>query len=285
MGSRSSFQIFLDAEGDGGEYRYSNRPGEVQRPHIIDRGDCLVVQAELSEVVHGTLTPNGERATILVTDFIFLPSKSSRRFKTASISMRFESLDDTAGDIEVTDIAPRGHFSLHRTTKQVELTRSSNASLQGGTIVTGCAGIGWEKKEKEDRVDHTTLSGTIRLEGRNFGGKNSARWSMSENKAQFSGIPTWLRTVTRLRRVEKQSDAKTRFSAMAEVKCSVDFASSMEESRDRLLGRIPEDDPVIFDPGEKPTTSVFDVENLGSVDLDAHSSVIETTFLPDTIEN
>ena len=273
-----AYQIYLDPQGHGGEYRYKNAPGEVQRPHLIDRGGSLQVLADLSEVVHGRLTPDGEPATIIVTDFEFVPSKTSRRFKTASITLRFESADSSVNDVEVSDIAPRGHYSLNRTTKHVELTRTTNASIQGGTVVSANAGFGWELKEAQDIEDQTSLSGTIRLEGRDFGGKNTARWTMSENRAQNSGIPTFLRTVTRLRRRQRKPGPIVCFNAVIEIKCSVDFASAVEENRDRLFGRIHEDDPVIFDPLQRPTTTEFDGQRLASYDLKAYSAIIETIW-------
>ncbi|KAF2269527.1 hypothetical protein CC78DRAFT_612482 [Lojkania enalia] len=279
-----TFQVVLDPEGEGGFLRYQNAPGEVQRRHLVDRGNSLVVQGELVEVVHGKLSPSGDDGSILVTDFHFLPSKNSRRFKYAAVTMRFESDDPSVADVEVLDIAPKGHQSLLPTTKTVELTRSANANISSGTIVNAEAGLGWELKESTEKQHQTTLSGTIRLEGRPYGGKNTARWTMSENKSQKAGIPTLLRTVTLLRRKQKKEGQVARFQAEVDIKCSVDFASSLEEGMDGLFGRIPKDDAVIFDPNQPPTTVKFSTEELAKQNLSEHCAVVTTTMLYDTVK-
>ncbi|KAF2798983.1 hypothetical protein K505DRAFT_232070 [Melanomma pulvis-pyrius CBS 109.77] len=279
-----SFQVVLNPEGDGGHFRYENAPGEIQRPHLVDRGNSLVIQGELVEVVHGTLSPNGDHGTIIVTDFLFLPSKNSRRFKYAAITLRFESEDPSASEVEVIDISPKGHQSMLPTNKTVELTRSANASVTGGTVVSAGAGLAWEPKESQDKTFETVLAGTIRLEGRAFGGKNTARWTTSENPEAESGIPTLLRTVTLLKRKEKREGGNMRFKAAVEIRCKVDFVSSLGEGRNSLLGRIPKDDPVIFDPKEPPTTTVFGTEELRAQNLAQHSAVVSTTMLSNTVQ-
>lgn len=71
MAEGTFFTITLEEAGEpGGELRVKNLGGtEVQRKHIIDRSDLMVVQADLTEVVHGNLSENGPRSTLVVIDF------------------------------------------------------------------------------------------------------------------------------------------------------------------------------------------------------------------------
>lgn len=278
-----TFQVILDPEGEGGSLRYQNAPGEVQRRHLVDRGNSLVVQGELVDVVHGRLSPLGDDGTIIITDFHFIPSKNSRRFKNAAVTLRFKSDDPAAADVEVLDSAPKGHHSLLATTETVELTKSANANIAAGTVVTAGAGLGWELKHSTEKKHQTTLSGSIRLEGRPYGGKNTVRWTISENPSQKTGIPTMLRTAVLLRRKQKQDGDAVKFLAEVDIRCSVDFVSSLEEGVDSLVGRIPRDDPVIFDPTQPPTTTTFDIEELAKQNLTTHCAVLTTTMLHGTV--
>ncbi|KAF2729241.1 hypothetical protein EJ04DRAFT_568800 [Polyplosphaeria fusca] len=220
----ATFDVVLDPEGDGGFFRYQNGPGEVQRRHLVDRGNSLVVQGELAEVVHGKLSPDSDdEATLVVTDFHFVPSKASRRFKSAAITLRFEAEASADSAVEVVEISPK------------------ESKSPGG------------------------LSGTIRLEGRPYGPKNTARWIVSE-KDEF-GIPRRIRTVTLLRRKARKEGGNARFLAEVEIKTKVDFASTAEAAFDSLLGRTPKDEPVIFDPEHPSTTTRFGTESLDNVDL------------------
>jgi hypothetical protein len=278
MSETTSLRIYLDSTGDG-SYHVKNDKDEVQRQHLVDRGNALMVQADLVEVVHGRLTPGGDSATLIITDFRFIPTKASRRFQSAMIIVRFSGAKSGSSDPEVVDIAPRGDFSLQPTQKKVELTRSENLSAQGGGAgVTAGAGLGWELEESYEE-DQTTLAGTIRLEGREYGGKNTAKWVLIENQVQKSGLPTLLRTAILLKRRKTNYRAEERFQATIEIKADIDFVSSVEDVIDRVLGRVPKDDPVIFDPLMKPTNTNIDPDNLGRVDLKNLMACITTINL------
>ncbi|KAL9636666.1 MAG: hypothetical protein Q9164_002685 [Protoblastenia rupestris] len=281
----TGFEIQLDPVGEGGSYRYKNAPGQVQRPHWVDRGDTLVVQGELVECLHGRIS-GSDLGSLIIAEFRFLPSKNSRRFKNATIAMRMKSEDPSSADVEVINVSPQGHFSMVPTTKQLELTRSANASIEGsGAPIKPVVGLSWELKESTEKIDRTSLTGTVRLEGREYGGKNTARWTLSENSTQKTGIPTLIRTGILLKRREDRPGSNERFQAEIEIRTTVDFVSSIGEGTDKLFGRIPEDDPIIFDPKEPPLTEKFDVDinNLASKDLTELSAVVTDTMLTNTV--
>jgi hypothetical protein len=276
MSLDSTFIIDLNPAGDGGAFRIKNAPGEITRDHIIDRGQDLVVQANIVEVIHGKLQPNGDPATLIVTEFFFVSTKPGRRFTSAIITYRFTSVDSAGVGPDVIDIAPKGHFSMHQTKKHVESGRSAQLSLQGpaGPVNPGVT-FAMDLKQSYDTKDQITLSGTMRIEGREFGGKDTARWALMENGVQKSGIPTEVRTAILLKR--RHDEAEKRFHAVVEVAAGVDLVSSLGNISKKVLGRIPKDDPVIFDPQHPLGVR----EDLAKEDLQKLSAIKITKMLSD----
>lgn len=287
MSDDSGFIIPLLPVGDeGSSFRVRNAPGgEIQRPHLVDRGSDFTVQGDLVSVLHGHFTPEGDQATLIIAEFRFLSSKSSRRFRRAMITWQFANSDPNDGtDPEVVRIAPYGHFSINPTSKSVETKRSANISAQAGLGV-GSLGTGaaWELTESINKKDQTTLAGTIRLEGRTYGESNTARWTFSENKSQSDGIPTLLRAAVLLRR---KSDAQ--FVATIKIDAKVDMLYSLGNQFQRLFGDTWNDDLVYFDPQLKPTGEPLvdiDPENLSSYDLKSITAVESTTVISTRIES
>ena len=277
-----SFKIGLGEIGDeGAEYheRRRNEIGQIQRQNVVDRNGRLVVQCDLSEVVHGQLSSDvnsSEPATVIIFDFRFLPTRQSCRFTNVDISVTFR---DEKGrgwyDPEVRQIAPLGRFSLQPTTKKIELKRSGNASLSGGAVVPVGAGFACELTQSVSQTFEMRVVGmTTFAKGKASGRKNIARWSLLENTSQTSGVPSYLRTAVLLCR-RPGDDEGSQFTASVEIDARVDFVSSLRN----MFGSIPEDDPVIFDPREKPTTTEIDKEDLGNVKLSNKSAVVATTYL------
>ncbi|KAI9779171.1 MAG: hypothetical protein M1839_007706 [Geoglossum umbratile] len=263
------FVVDLCPTGDeGATYHIKNAPGgEIQRPHLVDRGSSLVVQGDLVQVLHGTLSPDGAPATLLVVDFNFVSMELSRRFKSAKITLRFaDARSRFDQDPEVIRIAPCGYFSIHPTQKREEVKRSVNLSAQAGGAVAGVnTGFGWELTESVERQDQTTLAGTIRLEGRTYGPKDTARWVLMENVTQKSGVPANLRGAILL----KRKNFDDQFIATIQIEAEVDLISSTRS----LFGRIPKDDPVVFDPNYAPTSEGFDLDNLEGYALETLSGL------------
>ena len=73
MASGDSFCFFLAEEDAAGRLRVENLPdgdpGRYERERISERDDIVPVLADLTEVVHGTLSENGPPATLIVMDF------------------------------------------------------------------------------------------------------------------------------------------------------------------------------------------------------------------------
>jgi hypothetical protein len=139
-----AFAIEVNPDGDGGAYRIRNMDGEINRPTIVERGDSLFIQAELVAAVHGKLDKtSGAPASLIITDFWFLPGKKSRRFTWAKITYDCSGPNpkDVASGPTVKSIAPRGHFSLHPTLKHVEAGRAAKILAQ---VAAGPVSPGWK---------------------------------------------------------------------------------------------------------------------------------------------
>lgn len=275
MSEAFQFVVPLFAEGDeGSAFRLINTPGgEEQRPHIIQYGSDLAVHADLFSVQHGTFTPGGEAATLVVIDFRFVGSEShARRFRKAMIDVRFAPWNQPVGsehDPEVSSIAPFGFFAWNPSTQEEEsgisLTVSANT---GGSGALG-VGAGWKTTKKVKKEDRTTLFGSMRIEGdRNYGGQNTARWTASENGIERHGIPSLLRTAIL---VKPKSEGK--FRAFVEIKTDVDILYGAKKRIDKYFGkRIV--DPVYFDTEANrkpfgPALTGVQMTNLSMCDLKA----------------
>ncbi|KAH6851064.1 hypothetical protein B0I37DRAFT_127793 [Chaetomium sp. MPI-CAGE-AT-0009] len=270
----------LNQEGEGGAYRIKNVPGEINRSTIVERGESLVVQADLIAAIHGKAidkeAPKGAPATLVVTDFWFIPGKHSRRFTWAKITFTFQGENGAAGPA-VVNMAPKGHYSLHPMPVQVEKERSIGLSLEApiGPVTPGVS-VQWGLKTAYEKTDQVSLSGFTRTLGRDFGPKNSAVWTLAENATTSSGIPTRLRTAVLLKRKVHQ----TRFQATVDIEVDADLVSKTGFVIKRLLGKVPVDDPVVFDA----TVSLENEEvkaNVSSLGdgLDGHCRVESTTKL------
>ncbi|KAI5786977.1 hypothetical protein DFH27DRAFT_574589 [Peziza echinospora] len=270
----SHFTIGLFDEGDeGAAFRLRNGVGELQRPYILDRNTSyLNLQGDLVNVVHGTLTPGGKRATLIISEFRFLSSDRTRKFRHAVIKFIFSQNEtQNAGCPKVLSIAPEGHYSINVT----RLAEMKRAKLGIGIEVSSPLGVPgkihgewkWEAASSVEKNDRGSLVGLKRVEGKFIGKavKNSARWTLSENQSQNDGLPTFLRVAVL---VELQNDCK--YEAEVEVTAKVDTAYAIKNSAIARIFKGERVDPIIFDPvspplGDLPTD--IDLANLSTAPI------------------
>ena len=280
------FSINLLRTGsEGSAFRTQNAPGgEFQRENLVDRSSDFVVQGGLVNVIHGRFSPGGDEATLIVAEFRFHSSKASRRFRQATIELLFSSTSDGFRDPEVVKISPMGKNSLNPTYESQELKRTigATAEVNGGSLlpVKVGANVVWEDGKSFDKEYRATVTGVMRIEGRNYGSKNQANWVMLENKsaANRDGIPTLLRTAILLRR--KNAGI---FTATIQIKTKVDTRDSIYSKLENLLGKTPKDDPVFFNPDLPPMGDVpsdMEIGNLSGYDLGKLSTVVSMNFIP-----
>ena len=65
------------------------------------------------------------------------------------------------------------------------------------------------------------------------------------------------------------------------VKVKVKVNADLKTGLERILGRLPKNDPVMFDPSLPPTNNLkeYDLGNLGAFNLDAASDLTFSTLL------
>ncbi|KAE9368897.1 hypothetical protein N431DRAFT_428635 [Stipitochalara longipes BDJ] len=263
-------------EGDeGSAYRTQNDPSHPhQRSNIVERQGSVDVRCVAVDVVHGSLEPDGAPATLLVFDFQFDARRRARRILEAHMSFTFASAGSGSGSDSgpiVLNMAPKGRMTVVQTQQTETITRSGEANAGGGALgATLGGGLKWEKSVSRETSDATTVVGSLDLVGRNFGASNGVSWALLENRSVNTGVPAFVRTAVLLQR----ADHETEFHATFKICAQADLRSSIE----RLFGKTPKDDPILYDPSLPPTNKLrkYEVDNLGKIDLNDLSAVAFT---------
>lgn len=109
-----------------------NDPSDsIRRIDIVDRGSSTFnVQVTLVGAIHGQLSPDGERASLIAFECRFMSSRPSRRIMSAQVATRFKA---AAGGIGNGDGAPE---VLNFTPKLVQLVRDLSKLNLGGCRVS-----------------------------------------------------------------------------------------------------------------------------------------------------
>ncbi len=127
----NQFRVTLAPDDDSGDaelkfnVRGTNFSGEEQQESQIDVtiGNSLVALADMIQVYHGTLVPNGSPATLIVMKFVFEASGNYRRFKNVEAKMTFSKADDATTAPQVVDITPKGTWAISRSKIPEETTQ------------------------------------------------------------------------------------------------------------------------------------------------------------------
>ena len=272
------FDIGLSKTGDlNSHFRTQNDPSDPgQRVNIIERKGSVDIRCSCLDVVHGDFCTSGDLfATLIVLQFRFDPRKVARRFHSVNVNLEFKAMEAKEIGPEVFAISPNGRMSLVPTTQHEDTKRNLSLQLGGAAPFAGITAegnVGWEKCVSRDTSDQTTVTGSIDLKGRNYGPSNCVSWILLENKSLETGVPPSLRTAILLRR--KHEDP---FQCVVEIDAKVDFRSTLERVFG-FKGRVPKDDPVLFDPKIISTEKLqkYNEKELGSFDME---SVCDVTFM------
>ncbi|KAJ8124126.1 hypothetical protein ONZ43_g81 [Nemania bipapillata] len=260
----TTFDLELYPVREGTEFRVRDEPGEVERAHIIDEETSgLLVQVDLSTIVHGR---NSDRpATLIGIIFHFSGVSSKRRFRQVQISIRFEDEKKRVPyDPEVVKLWPQGDVTLNTAEATIENTKAISGSFTvGATCMSGNLGWTQEPYIVHRKKDRTYLFGAKRIEGRNYGKRNTVRLKLFENEAQESGVITELRTAILLNR--KSDD---RFLAHVMINATADLVHSAKKITKEPFRTSQASDPIMFDPSRSQDTSLeptgIDIGNLGT---------------------
>ncbi|KAL9639491.1 MAG: hypothetical protein Q9204_001066 [Flavoplaca sp. TL-2023a] len=264
----ADWDICMPLIGDAGHhagFRYKNRPGETERPYITgyDRNGTAVL-GRLYHVVHG-FRREGKNppATLIVFEWVFRPGPL-RRFRDVDIEVIFAAhglrpgmlpSEDLAGfDPVVAKVGPSVPSESSPITYTVGETSGGSLGLSLG--FGGYAALEPEvhsetTKSGIQRIDYSVQAGYPLLKNKNSGLPNGVLWTFQENSTQESGLPRVIRTAVLLERYNKDFGA---FEATIKTTSHVSCMEDVKEALRRAVGKIPIDDPVIFDP--KPRADV-----------------------------
>jgi hypothetical protein len=118
-------------------------------------------------------------------------SDKSRQFRHGEIMMKFADKQGKSDcDPEILGVAPLGTHSFNLNESSTEVAKSANFTTNFG-MNKASLGATVERNitETVTKTHRTTLIGAIIFEGRLWGGKNAAVWTMDENDNREDGIP------------------------------------------------------------------------------------------------
>lgn len=271
-----TLDIGLSQTGDAGSsYHFQNDPSDpLQRKNWTERKSDVDIRTTCVDVVHGVLNvQNPVFCTLLVLEFRFNPRKHGRRILSADIELRFSGNKAGGGsDVEVAQISPMGRLSLvpssleETTSVETEVSAGSASSLP----VDVGAGWKWSKSVSKTVNDAAIIVGSIDTLGRTWGKKNSASWTLMENRMTKTGVASMMRAAVLLHRADEEP-----FTCEFKIKAKADWQTSLKN----LLGSTPPDDPVFFDPTLPSTNNLqeYDELALGSLDLESLSDITHVT--------
>jgi hypothetical protein len=279
-----SFNIQLFPVGDeDSAYRMKNDPKQpFQRDTVHQQTGSVSIRCNLVDVVHGRLTPDGKsHASLIVLHFRFDPRKQGRRVAEAHIWVEFEDMQpDGRSHPELAAIAPDGRNILEQTTQSEETTRGAEGTL-GVSALQGAemgAALRCEKKIIADVTHATSVIGSTELRGYQWGRDNTAYWTLLENPSRKTGVPASLRAAMLVERKRK-----SKFKCTVTIKSQLDFKSEVGQ----FFGKKELEDPVLFNPRFPPKWAnklKYDVDSLGTLDLELISDITFTTLRTDGIK-
>ncbi|KAI2629597.1 hypothetical protein GGR54DRAFT_269185 [Hypoxylon sp. NC1633] len=284
------FDILLLPEGDAADAELRARKPEFrQAAEQTHYGDRLFTKANVVGVTHGTLSPGGSPATLLILEFRFISMQQGRRFTNAKVTVKFE---DSDGDIDSTPepfrVVPEGAYALRRTECQRTVKIVGNANLNATFAGSGASiGLLWEREQNETPEDWAQLTGT-KYQTSSYDKDDAVIWYLQENSTIKSGIPTLLRTAVLLRRTVDDAP----FNVTIDVRAKVDFSLSQAVSDIRgLFGktkvvRVPPRplgidtaiDPKLLNVATADPKSV-DLESLDDLEIGQFADVVLITLL------
>ncbi|KAL7928910.1 hypothetical protein V8C35DRAFT_316830 [Trichoderma chlorosporum] len=264
------FSIGLTYQGQTGDFHVRNRPGQRQRTAVSvfhggsKKRPAFTVSCNAKAIIHGEMSPSSEmHATLLVYEFKF-NSYRGARIKEADILFEFHALKGQAGGPSVRQVAPHG---LHK----MQETLQSESSKQGLELTVGPnipavdVGLTLSGESSVEKVTkHYTVVTGDNPQSDDWGNYFQARFFLSENKSQASGIPSKLRVCILLGREDDED-----FVCVPYLKVTPNFSTMVTS----LFSSREPDDPIIFRVTEPPFNELdeavdIDPDNLGSIDLD-----------------
>lgn len=273
----ASLEAGSPQDGDENQSIDANR---ISDSSIIDEWlgpKALKLIAEMPDVVHGTISPGGDPATLIILKFKFQSLAIGRRFKSARITVTFlDTKENLAPAVE--KITPDGTWALKQSVETEDRTMSGGLTGISGPGFTVNAGMQYQYHETGQKTDQATVSGTAsiddsRKDGKHVRGKNNVViWNLLENPSTNQGIPTFLQGAILLKR--NPNMAQKTFKALVRIEVVVDWKMYFWT----IIHKTPEDEPIVFHPWQASEGKNCMANQLGAENLNALLKIID--FLP-----
>jgi hypothetical protein len=281
-----SVPLFEDSDQDRITPRYEGFVRDAiqeQDENLVDMhvsgtsGNFLLIKCDMVKVCHGTYTPNGAGATLIVLLFQFYRASSKVRFKSASIEMEFDRGEGTSTP-QVMNIAPADTWFLDHSVQKMETTYSSTANIQGtGGPAQATLGVTGTWKRSSEKGYWVTIQGIPSTKGVSSPYNDKVRWDVWENSDTEEGIPMRLQTAVLLRR----DKGNKKFTASLAITGDVDAWSSIKEKTKRNLKKMSSSNykppSIVFNP-DVSRGEVKNPNNMMSENLDDY---MEATSHPE----
>lgn len=274
MRSQTDFQLFggarypvFETARDGSLRSRNNPPDEIQRPVITDRQDAMfTVYVELASCVHGTLTPGGVPASLIIFQYEIHCLQDNHVVNSLKTELEFAQTG--TGSPIVIAYVPYIQRTFHATTGTVDHSHGFEIAA-GVEFAPAMADIRYSaekgKSHEQEYFDKVESGRHYRTSEKRH---HSVWWRYSHNPDQNHGIVPAFRTGILLRRADTKPfcatlslelDAGFRYKAGRKVK---DFFGRQTEE---------EDDVINFDPSVMPFPSdtTIDSTSLGKLAKEA----------------
>jgi hypothetical protein len=306
----AEWDIYMPLIGDAGHdagFRMKNEHFETERICMTGydrKATETAVLGRVYHVVHGfTRECRNPPATLIVFEWLLRPGPLPQRFREVNIEVVFAARglrpgmlpgeDLTIFDPAVVKVGPTVPLQQSPITYRVDKTSGISLGLNLG--FGGCISLEPEvsyetTKSDIQRMDYSVQAGFLLLANKSSGPPNGVVWSFQENATQESGLPRLVRTAVLVERHRRDFGA---FEATIKTTTHISFIQDAKEKLKRAVGKIPVDDPVLFDPkhgAEIPHGTVLfgdksdvknvenpiDSANLKSEDLDILIAIART---------
>jgi len=222
------------------------------------------VSCNAKAIIHGEMgPPSKKQATLLVYEFKFYSYKGTR-IKEADILFEFHPKEGQPGGPSVAQVKPRGLHKMEETT-QKETSKLGLEVNVGPKIPPVDAGLKLADDESVEKVTkhHTVITGD-NPQSDDWGNFLQARFFLSENKSQKSGIPSEL-TVCIL--LERDNDED--FVCNPYIEATPNLTTVVTS----LFSSRAPDEEILFSVKETPFNELdgkvdINRNNLGATDLD-----------------
>ncbi|KAG9230837.1 ankyrin repeat-containing domain protein [Amylocarpus encephaloides] len=290
--------LYPNEEGQSGFHTTNNPNAPYERNDITRRKGSIYISCDVVEIVHGLFGPPDpasstsdpltdemesvtESCTLVVLEFSFYPKKNGRRISRADIEVKFSAIPGDPRDPPVVhSIAPFRRLTLVPTTQREQTTTEGGLNIGGGPpgVDLGVSGK-LAKVVERDTEDAMTVVGTIDRTGRSYGAKNTASWTLLENKTVPKGVLPYMRAAILV----------TRPSQLRYFQCvvKIDVVSDFITTLGSPFHTKEKDDPLLFDAERKPAHRLrrYQVNNLGALTLASVANVTVQTVVDGVIKH